>query len=184
MVAEQTKSVVDGAFGHVKRRRKTTDVITPQDMIGVAREIGIANVCVPGSGVLWESWKLYFERYFTIPAGFPILKYQKFTFTSSKAGIFKAKKFLLSCEERMFSLLGRGIRVDVIRSEATLIFMSDDVKSSMTPLYEVASSQHETRRNYLLRNTIDKSYADNVDISSAFLKSWYWEGLVMKGFGG
>lgn len=72
MVARHTNIFVNDAFGHVKRRLKTTEVITPQKIIGVVRKSSIANVCVPRSEVLWGSWKSYLERDFKILAKFPI----------------------------------------------------------------------------------------------------------------
>lgn len=122
----------------------------------VVRESSIDNVREPGFEVLWRSRKSYLERYFKIPTRFSISKYHTYTFTSSKAGSFKAKKFSFFCEESMFPLLRREIPVEVISSEATFIFTSNEFKSSVTLLSAVASSQHATRRIYLLRNIIDK----------------------------
>lgn len=97
MVAGHTREVFDGAFGHVNRRLKSTDVYSTQYMMGVVRASSVANVCVPGSKALWRSWKLYGALLYD-PARFPISKYRIFTYTSSKAESFTSQAFPFSCE--------------------------------------------------------------------------------------
>lgn len=168
-VAGHTKGFVEDLFGHLNRRLKTTDNITPRDMMGVVCESSSANLYAPSADIIWRVWNPFLKRYFKIPAGFTISKYHIFNFSVSRPRTFTVMEFSFSTVEKGFSFLLRGMTIDAIRKKTTQILMSELFKSVVTQLSEVESIQQEARRYYLVDNIIEKDYAGNLDIFSEFV---------------
>lgn len=161
MVAEHARNVFDSSFSHVKQHLKTTDTITLRDMMEVVRKSCSAILCVSSANVVWRLWKPFLECYFKTLAGFSTSKYHSFTFKASKPGTCTAEEFFSSTEKNEFSILLRGMKVDTIRTEATLTFMSEEFKTAVASQSRVVSSQQETLRNYIVYNIVEKYYANS-----------------------
>lgn len=86
LIAGHTKNICDGAFGHVKRLYRASNVYIPSEMMDVIQRSAITSRCVPSTEVDWRTWKIVLERYFTIPSTLKISKFHHFTFRKEKLG--------------------------------------------------------------------------------------------------
>lgn len=86
MVTGHKKNVIDGSFGHVKRRLKKTDTRSPLEMMNVVQNSSSSNFCVSSSCVARMLWKTFLENNLRIPGGFTITKYHVFSFVSDSSG--------------------------------------------------------------------------------------------------
>ena len=90
LVAGHTKNVCDGAFGHVKRRLKRTDVYTPRDMMDCIRTSHIPSIYIPSIDVSWRDWKSILDNSFVSRNNFKIKQYHHFKFPADDIGVVYA----------------------------------------------------------------------------------------------
>lgn len=170
MIAGHTKNVVDGAFGHVKRKLKIRDTRTPREMMSVIEDSSENSLCIPSADVLWRQWKVFLEKFFKIPNGFSITKFHTFRFSVDGLGKMYVREYSFSEEEKEFSILRHGMDVATVRHKCQDIFLDDEFASSILPLENVKSAQQGTRREYLVHNITRRYYPNDVELSSEFFK--------------
>lgn len=95
VVVSHTKTVVDGSFGHVKRKRKTSDTRTPAEMMGVVADSSETSHCVADANIQWKIWKDYLQLFFKMSCNFCITKYIAFRFENIHADVRYSKEFSL-----------------------------------------------------------------------------------------
>ena len=170
MVAGHTKNVVDGAFGHVKRRLKFNDARCPSEMMALIETSSSSTVCIPSTRVDWILWKEFGDKYFKIPSGCMITKFHAFRFCSEEPGVMFAKEFSRSEEEQRFHILRRGVALESFRAATVKLGAWDDLRASIVPLVEVRSAQHGTRHGYLVHNVVNRYYANDQAMQKAFFE--------------
>ena len=70
LVAGHTKNVCDGAFRHVKRKLRKTNVVTPADMMRVIEGSASTTKCIPSRDVHWRELKKFLGQFFTVSTTF------------------------------------------------------------------------------------------------------------------
>ena len=170
MVAGHTKNIVDGAFGHIKRKLVTKDVRTPSEMMDLISESSENTHCVPAVSVSWALWKNFLSRYFKIPVSFAITKFHVFKFCHAPPGVLHAKEFTNSTEEKTYSFFKNGVGPDDVQREAQNVFSKDEFRPVISRLAEVKSSQHGTRHNYLVHNILNLYFSGDEEVRTDFFR--------------
>lgn len=158
MLAGHTNNVVDGAFGHIKRKIKTKDDLTPSDMMEIVESSSESSRCVPCQYVAWRQRKDFLEQFFKLSGCFSINKYHVFRFESQEPGIIYTKEFSYSTEEKEFKILKCNVSIETVLEQATEIFYGVQFLSTIIPLIKVSSVQKGTRYGYLMHNIINQYY--------------------------
>lgn len=171
MVAGHTKNVVDGAFGHVKRKLKRREARTPREMMDIVEMSSTSSHCIPGSTVNWILWKDYLEVFFKMPTSFSITKFHCFRFDSGHPGCIFAKAYSFSQAEEMFSILGAGTTVHHVRNMAARVFSDPQYRATITPLTAVKSVQQGTRHRYLVHNVVKRYFTEDESLGVQFFEN-------------
>lgn len=171
MVAGHTKNVVDGAFGHVKRKLKTNDARTAREMMELVELSSSSTHCIPASFVNWKLWKDYLVPFFKMPKNFGITKFHCFRFDHQHPGVLFAKEYSFANDERSFFILSAGTTAENVRSHGTRIFTDAQYDAPITPLIAVKSVQQGTRHGYLVHNIVNRYFAEDGSLAAEFFES-------------
>lgn len=170
MVAGHTKNVVDGAFGHIKRKLKLHGARTPGDMGNIISTSSSTTKFVPSGKVRWLLWKPFLETLFKMPANFGITKYHSFRFSCEHPGLLFAKEFSFSDVEESFCVLKKGFTVQDVQLQSSSLVNDEAYKASIVPLRDVKSAQHGTRHGYLMHNILDRYYKEDARMRKGFFE--------------
>lgn len=154
MVPSHTKNVFNGVFGHIKRKLKVTDALTPAQMMNIISVSIDSTHSVAAVHVKWAHWKAFLELYFMIPSSFSITMNYAFRFDKRTRDELFARECSFSTHEKVFSIVRNGVVLDTIRRYDGLMFIEVQYEPVLTPLREVKSAQKETCHGYLMHNII------------------------------
>ena len=88
LIVGHTKNFCDACFGLVKRSLKGKDVLTPGDIVSLAKISAKCNRVHIADEVPWYEWKLYLQQFFdkSVPN---LLGYQHFRFDKAWHGVLQ-----------------------------------------------------------------------------------------------
>lgn len=176
LVAGHTKNACDAAFGHVKRRLKHTNVLSPKDMMAVIEQSAFSNKVVPSKSVCWIDWKSLLSQFFTIPTKFKISEYHIFNFDPSSPAVVKVKRLSTSSTWESYSILKKGLSIAEVLGSVDLSISSGNAALGTTALLDVPSQNEGNRYAYLVKNVCERYYTqDGTFLDAYFGSGEYWQ---------
>ncbi|MEM9400723.1 MAG: hypothetical protein AAF984_10995 [Verrucomicrobiota bacterium] len=163
MIAGHTKNRCDGAFGFVKRKLKSRDVMNPVDMVQVVRDSSTTNVPVLADDVRWTRWKEFLSEYFNIPTTFKISTYHAFSFNAAKPGTVSVKRLSTDQSASEYNLVKAFISITSIRKAAQDYLFSNASRAFVEPLETVPSAHDGNRLAYLIKNVVEQYFPGDDD---------------------
>ena len=150
MIAGHTRCLVDGCFGHLKRKYRCSDVFTLEQLANTVDASAACNVSQPfeDSEIIWYDWDAYLMQYFKAIPG--VSKMHHFTFSAQHPGTVLVKK-----------------TVDSSEASVTITKASADVsvlKSTMPPVIPPTGLSPE-RQRYLyeqIREFVPPAFQDQL----------------------
>eukprot|EP00171_Calliarthron_tuberculosum_P005258 IDg5258t1 len=161
LVAGHTKNICDGAFGHVKRLYRASNVYTPFQMMNVIERSAKTSRCIPSTAVDWRIWKTVLERYFTVPSALQVSKYHSFTFRQENLGHVYVKELSCSSTEKCFTLLKRGLDPIDVANCVMKEIRDASTRATWPDLCDVPSKKEGNRKAYLKKFVVDKYFIDD-----------------------
>lgn len=168
LISGHTKNVCDGAFGLVKRQLRLRNARCPRDMMKIIQESSQSTSCVPGSQVTWRDWKKLLGPFFSIPSNCLISKYHVFTFKKSSPGVLFVQSLTSSQSHFEFNLLSKKGKQEALTRHWPSDVQNSSFYSKIVALEDVPSSKHETRKQYLQVNILDRYYKHDASIQRDF----------------
>lgn len=176
LVAGHTKNRCDGAFGFVKRRLKTHNVVTSRQMMRVVSESSSTNHVVCSVDVRWLSWKGMLEKFYTVPSTFRITRSHVFKFLKASPEVIYVKALSRDEEWSEVRLLKRSVTAHTVRLFTANEFANADFETAAVPLSEVPSANEANRKAYLEKNILERYYSgDDVVARGYFADGKDWE---------
>ena len=166
-MAGYTKNVCDGAFRHVKRSFRRTEVLHPGEMYDLNNNSSETSICVPSHNVEWKAWKRILDGFFNIPKDFKISNYHVFTFNRDHPSCAGAKTLTTTPNWDRFCLLKGSVssyRVAIYirrtKSERFLTFWPK--------LQEIKSAINENRLKYLKIQICERYFEEDMTFESKY----------------
>lgn len=171
MVAGHTKNECDSAFGHIKRKFRESDVLTPTDMIRVISQSSCSTTCVPSTSVEWVQWKRVLTEYFKIPSDFRITKYHYFSVRKQSPMTLHVRR-LHDSEEHSFQFVKpSNSGISTIVSSIKERRNAKEYAGVWRNLSEVASTHHKTRRAYLEKSITEPLFKNDEVLTSQYFSN-------------
>ena len=151
MVVGHTRCAVDGGFGVVKKKFRSSDTDTASQLVDLVNSSGLRNTATLCDWQ-WRSWDSFFMNDFKRVVG--ITSYQHFHFSSEFPGKVKLSKTHCSDEVTTLQLV----------KDPEKVFSADDLPPLLAP---AGLSDH--RRKYLQDNVLQFCRIENRQAFSALL---------------